>query len=366
MGEISMHDNNPRISIIIPAFQCEKYLNSCVKSVLNQKYNELEVIIIDDGSHDNTYEIALEWSKRDNRIRVFTQENSGVSSTRNRGIEEATGDYIMFLDADDEIINGLFDGVNDIVKRQEIDIVLWGYKCLLNREFLNEYDVVPTIQAGLYKKNNIEDIFWQLYDNNLFHNIGTKLYNRDLITKNNIRFKEGYSICEDALFCLSVLRMSRNMFVLNIPYYLYKLDINNNSLTKRYHKNYMECIKTLYSLIGDIVNPKGEEYIKHFGRTVGTLLTNELKSQDKKQNFNDMFDKIVNDKQLYTNLEAAYSLNQPNNKLLNCVLNGNKSGAYRRAMFSYKKKQILESKIVVSIFMELYRLYKLVIKRKRS
>lgn len=361
-----MQIKNPLISIIVPAFQCENYINKCILSILKQNYVELEIIIIDDGSRDCTYKLAVEWCKKDKRIRAIHQDNKGVSSTRNRGIQEATGDYIMFLDSDDELIDGIFEVAKDITTQQDIDIVLWGYRCLLNREFLNEYDVIPSVKTGIYEKGAIEDIFWQLYNKNLFHNIGTKLYKRDLIVEHNIKFEEKYSICEDALFCLRVLRQANNMFVLNNPYYLYKLDVNNNSLTKKHHKNYMEGIKSLYELIGDIVDSSGEEYIKSFSSSVDTVLINELKATHQKQNFYKTFDKIVEDKEMYVIVEKAYILYRTKDKIAYYVLNKNKLKAYVFAMFLYKREQIQKSKLVVNLFMQFYRLYKFMFKRKRN
>lgn len=92
------------ISIIIPVYNCEKHLNQCIESVLNQEFHDIECILINDGSTDNSGYICDEWVKRDRRIRVYHQNNLGVSKTRNRGITLAKGEYIYFIDADDFII----------------------------------------------------------------------------------------------------------------------------------------------------------------------------------------------------------------------------------------------------------------------
>ena len=93
----------PKISIIIPAYNCEKYIERCVKSILCQTYHNLEIIVINDGSKDNTIKVLKKLGNEDNRIVVINKENTGVSDTRNLGLEKATGDYIGFVDSDDYI-----------------------------------------------------------------------------------------------------------------------------------------------------------------------------------------------------------------------------------------------------------------------
>ncbi len=91
------------ISIIVPVYNAEKYLDRCIKSIINQTYNDLDIILINDGSKDNSFKICNEYMKKDKRIRVFNKDNSGVSDTRNYGIENANGEYIVFIDSDDYI-----------------------------------------------------------------------------------------------------------------------------------------------------------------------------------------------------------------------------------------------------------------------
>ena len=90
-----------KISIIIPVYKVEKYLDKCVESVVNQTYKNLEIILVDDGSPDNCPKMCDEWAEKDKRIKVIHKENGGLSDARNFGIEKATGDYLMFLDSDD-------------------------------------------------------------------------------------------------------------------------------------------------------------------------------------------------------------------------------------------------------------------------
>ena len=92
---------NPLISVIVPVYKVEKYLNKCVQSIVNQTYKNLEIILVDDGSPDNCPEMCDEWAKKDSRIKVIHQENAGLAEARNSGISVATGEFFMFIDSDD-------------------------------------------------------------------------------------------------------------------------------------------------------------------------------------------------------------------------------------------------------------------------
>ena len=112
-----------KITVIIPMYNVEKYIKRCINSIINQKYNNIEIILIDDGSTDNSYNIAHNYEINDPRIKVIKKENEGVSSSRNIGIQIATGDYITFIDADDYIKKNTFYKINNIIKKQKCDII---------------------------------------------------------------------------------------------------------------------------------------------------------------------------------------------------------------------------------------------------
>lgn len=114
------------ISIIIPVYKVEEYLNRCVQSVVDQTYHDLEVILVDDGSPDRCPQICDEWSMRDPRIKVIHQENSGVSAARNAGIRVAQGEYLYFVDSDDWIVPTLCEKVMDIFVKTDVDIVAFN------------------------------------------------------------------------------------------------------------------------------------------------------------------------------------------------------------------------------------------------
>lgn len=116
-----------KFSIVVPVYNVEKYLNQCVASLTNQTYKNTEIILIDDGSKDSSGDICDKLASKDNRIIVVHKNNEGVSATRNKGIELATGDYILFIDADDLVDTNLIETVNKKINEEESDVVIYGF-----------------------------------------------------------------------------------------------------------------------------------------------------------------------------------------------------------------------------------------------
>ena len=123
-----MTKNNPLISIIIPVYNTAKYLPRCLDSVLKQTYQNLEIIVVDDGSTDNSPKIIKEYATKDNRIKVIHQKNAGLSAARNTGITKATGKYISFVDSDDEISHNMIKKLFDVLQRNNTDISVCSFK----------------------------------------------------------------------------------------------------------------------------------------------------------------------------------------------------------------------------------------------
>lgn len=131
---------NIKISVIVPVYNVEKYIRQCLESIINQTYKNLEIIIVNDGTRDNSMKIVEEYLS-DERIRVINKENGGISSARNRGIEEATGEYVSFVDSDDWLEIDLYERIVQILEGNKVDII-----------FLIIIDIVKI-------KKNTEEIF---------------------------------------------------------------------------------------------------------------------------------------------------------------------------------------------------------------
>lgn len=119
---------NKKISIVVPIYNVENYLDKCISSIVNQTYGELEIILVDDGSKDNSSKICDEWKEKDSRIKVIHKENGGLSSARNAGLEVATGEYIMFEDSDDWLVNDIVEKCVARIENDDSDMVIFGYR----------------------------------------------------------------------------------------------------------------------------------------------------------------------------------------------------------------------------------------------
>ena len=134
-----------KISVIVPVYNVEKYLDKCVESIVNQTYKNLEIILVDDGSTDSCPEICDEWAKKDNRIKVIHKPNGGLSSARNAGMDSMTGSYIQFVDSDDYIKSNMIEVMYGNIIKGDYDV------CVCNYSFIDESDNV--ISATDFKKS---------------------------------------------------------------------------------------------------------------------------------------------------------------------------------------------------------------------
>ena len=181
---------NDLISIIIPIFNTEKYLSKTINSILSQSYKNIEVILVDDGSDDNSLSICKEYAKKDNRIVVIHNENSGVSKTRNIGLEQAKGDFISFVDSDDYIEKNMIEELYNLHLKTNSDITM----CSIIRENQNgkEFEKIIYPNKTISQKKIIENTI----NDNIRDYLWNKLYKKDLFDE--IEFPKG-KIYEDVL-----------------------------------------------------------------------------------------------------------------------------------------------------------------------
>lgn len=212
-----MKDNSKKalISVIVPIYNAEKYLAKCLNSILTQSYQNLEIILINDGSTDESIKIAEAFAGKDSRIRLIDKENEGVSATRNKGIDLANGDFIAFIDSDDEIDKYYFEKLsNEFFKDPEVDI------CICNILFVSENGIVQKdIPLSCYETQMICVDKNYKFERGLQHlSACAALYKKDIV--GSIRFNEKLYIGEDALFHNQVfLKCRKAMFLCESLYH---------------------------------------------------------------------------------------------------------------------------------------------------
>lgn len=203
---------SPLITVVVPVFNAEKTLQQCIDSILGQDNRNFELLLIDDGSKDSSPEICDEYSQKDNRVKVFHKPNGGVSSARNLGISKARGEWITFIDADDYITDGYFDGVTE----HDEDILFKGYQ-----KFVNNGIVARKGADDLSSIPEISDLISQYVTDSLLRCPWTKFYKRSLV--GDLRFLTYMKIGEDAWFVFNYLAKCKSFAVLPKGEYMVRL-----------------------------------------------------------------------------------------------------------------------------------------------
>ena len=224
-----------KISVIVPIYNSEKYVGTCIESLINQTYENIEILLIDDGSLDKSGEICDEYAKKDSRIHVVHIKNQGVSVARNIGIDSSSGEYITFVDSDDYVKPAYLTNLIDAMS-SNIDIVICGITNKRGKTAKANYPNSPSFFTIDDLKKN--------YDTYMpINGPYCKLYKRELIEK--IRFDKGIVMGEDFLFNLKYLSMCKNLATVKSAAYVYNRS-NTLSATHRYREEYFDCQKKCY------------------------------------------------------------------------------------------------------------------------
>lgn len=297
---------NELISIIVPVYNVEQYLEKCVDSIINQTYKNLEIILVDDGATDSSGKLCDELAKIDNRIKVYHKENGGLSDARNYGVEKSTGEYIGFVDSDDHIDAEMYEKLYEAIKKENVDVVECNLKIIYpDREELfteQNYYNVCTKQEYLEEYLKIEKIFGSAC---------VRLIKSDVVKK--LKFPVG-KLYEDTYYAYDLIEKVDSYVIMNNPYYNYLMRGNSITNTKfnprifdlieiveKFHKttyeNYpglkeaADCRKmyAYFSVLNSILleeNYRDNEYyseiLSYFKRNYISLLKNKYINRNRK------------------------------------------------------------------------------------
>ena len=215
---------NPAVSIIIPVYNSEAYLERLLESVLTQTFQDFEVLIVDDGSTDSSPSILHAFSQKDSRIHLFFQSHLGPSVARNKGIEQAKGDFISFVDSDDYLDNDYYESF--FSEGNDYDIIFQGY--MSENSLCTEMDrIIPEFK--IVKKGCCNDIVYYLRKKKLLGWTWIKLIRRSLILEHNIRFNPDIMWREDSLFAMQICEHIHSICI--IPQCHYHYCLHNGSLS---------------------------------------------------------------------------------------------------------------------------------------
>lgn len=223
-----------KYSVIIPAYNCAGSIAKTVDSVQRAGLPDCEIVIVDDGSTDGTAGRLDALSKRYDNIRVFSHANGGVSSARNLGLQKASGDYILFVDADDLIEDGVLARAAEAVAREKPDMLIYGMTfeyCRFGKCYQKEKLV--SNREGLFSKSEISAVLPELFRCNYLSPVWNKLIRRELIEEHGVRFEESMHVMEDCLFSLRCLQYCEKVFLLSDALYRYVVSDDGRKAAER-------------------------------------------------------------------------------------------------------------------------------------
>ncbi|QQS17796.1 glycosyltransferase family 2 protein [Candidatus Saccharibacteria bacterium] len=259
-GFFNYKKTSPTVSIIVPVYNAENFLEQSLGSIINQTYFNLEIILINDGSTDRTAEICDLFAKRDYRVRVVTQENRGVSAARNHGLDIAIGRYVMFVDSDDFLEPFAVERLIQAADRdgQKSDIYIGGIYDYHTAGYYFDYQphTLPVHKNFTYDQGDKDALYHVMTSiNSPF----AKLYSKTFLDKHKLRFDENIRICEDTLFVFEAIMLSSGVYIIEDRIYFYRNDFVNN-----------------YSAMGTIDDSKALDFTKAFAGMHDILVAKEL------------------------------------------------------------------------------------------
>ncbi len=257
----------PKVSVIVPVYNAENYLSRCLDSLLKQSISDIEIIVINDGSTDNSGEILKKYEKMDGRIRAIHKGNEGLSEARNIGINYAQGEYIGFVDSDDWVDSEMYNSMYSTAIATNIDIVM----CTYTREYPDHSKpkLLNLPDKVIYDKGEVRNKLMRRIVGPIksemsnpeyldaLSTVWSKIYRTSLMKENNVAFTDLKIIgtAEDALFNIHALYYAESALLINKPYYHY-WRANVDSVTSVYKPDLKEQWFNLYSYIEDFLKQK--------------------------------------------------------------------------------------------------------------
>lgn len=333
---------NKKVSVVVPVYNVEDYLDKCVKSIVSQTYENLEIILVDDGSVDRSPQICDQWAAKDNRIKVVHKKNGGLSSARNAGIDNATGKYIMFEDSDDWLEIELIEKCVDRIKKTMADIVIFGYKKVDERG--NCLEELTFGSQNCSKEELTNQLFKRITEMS-FGYAWNKMYDLEIIRKSELEFDSGIVDREDLVFNMQLLKYLNKISYLEFVGYSYLQRgtslLHNADLARI--KNVKTFCDKMYDIDLDDMRIKKKVYnmnVLHYisDCIIKNILWNEeLRKKEKIQWMKEIINQCPNKDRLYDDQDNPKHL-----KVLYKTINsGRLQYFYRYVWLSDLKRKIL-------------------------
>lgn len=244
----------PVISVIVPVYKVEAYLDRCIVSILNSTFKDFELILVDDGSPDKCPQICDEWAIKDNRIKVIHQENMGLSGARNTGIKIALGEYITFIDSDDWITDDMLENLLVLIKKYNSDIAMCN---MIRAKDIKEVIKNSKNSVAIYSQKDFLDIMFRVKGNRCVHYACGKLYKKTVLRKED-HFPVGLLNEDVEGMFKSVLNAKRIVETDKVGYYYF---YNEDSITGAAFGNNFLSLTIVWQRMFDIASKEAPEYL---------------------------------------------------------------------------------------------------------
>lgn len=278
-----MSVDDPLISVILPIYNSEKYLRRSLDSVVGQTYSNIEIILIDDGSYDNSLVICEEYARMDHRIKITKQENKGIAATRNVGIEKCTGDYLCYVDSDDEVDINMIENYVDVISEYNPDIIISNINVYSKgnvtfRELRNDLPYSRLLEKKEIITNTIKPFFGGTMG--IIPATYNKCYKAELIKTNHLMFDISMKRSEDYWFNFYAFQKAQSVFAIDKAFYHYY--VNEGSLMRSFREgqfdDFMKNRKKLLSEHKKFNFPINYQGLNNdFVRNINELILLEIK-----------------------------------------------------------------------------------------
>ena len=219
-----------KYSVIIPVYNVEKYIHRCLKSILSQNYDDLEIIVVDNGSTDSSGSVCDTYANEYSNISVYHIENHGVGSARNFGLSKARGEFIYFVDSDDYLVGNLFADFADKLVL-DLDLAVFSYYNSFEEDLTEKQRTEKSLPfKGNYEKDGFIKIFKELFLSDMLYTVWNKIYRREFLLENNLSFEQ-YELGEDVRFNLDVYRNVNKIYLSQDSYYVYVIGRKGSAMS---------------------------------------------------------------------------------------------------------------------------------------
>lgn len=218
----------PKVSVVVPVYNAEKYLKECLDSLVNQTLKDIEIICVNDGSTDNSLEILNEYANKNHRVRVIDQKNQGACIARNKGLSVALGEYIAFVDSDDYLELDAYEQAYKEAKSKNLDILSFGWRGVPQETNWDKYKSSP--KEKLFINDSVNAWFYCGIGANV--NIWNKLYKRSFLEESGVHFIEDLPCAQDLCFNILLFPRAKNIEFIPNKYYNYRRDSSGNITSK--------------------------------------------------------------------------------------------------------------------------------------